>query len=128
MRRDRAPLLLAAALVLLALWAFCWKALGEGWGMAALLLSLHGLALFCLQLFLCHTLRRRWLKLLPALLLVGFAAWVLWGMAHDHSGGWDRLIGGAILWFCAAPAGGGALAWGAYGIWTYRRKNHEQEL
>lgn len=129
MRKDLNQLLLAAAILLLGMWLLCWKAFGEnwgnGWGILALLLSLHGVALFFLQMFFCRQLRRWWPKALPALLLGGFILWTLWIMAHDSSGGWDRLIGESILWFCVASAVGIALAWGLYVALKYRRKTHE---
>jgi len=86
---------------------------------AWLALTLPAVPAFCLQLLLCRK-TRLWIAALPGLAVIGFTLWSAYGFFT--STGWDTLGYGILLFLCAAPAAGCALAWTVYGFRRLYRK------
>ncbi|WP_251316080.1 hypothetical protein [Flintibacter muris] len=81
-----------------------------------LVLHLHGIPMFLIQLLLYRLSKPWWWHLVPVLpmLVVGlgfmsFAEWYILGWI-------------LVAWWCAAPAIGCALAWAVYSFWKLYRK------
>lgn len=85
-----------------------------------LLLGLHGVPVFCLQLLLCRG-RRRWPALALCVLVAGAA--LVCAVGFYTAKGWDALGWGILLLGCAAPAVGSLLAWIAWGLGRRGKKD-----
>lgn len=118
-RTDR--ILLAVLLVSAALYALV--LLGElldVFTAEGLLLCLHAVPVFCLQLLLCRNVRQIFVRLIPLLLALLAAAFCLWKMAG--AAGWDGLGWAVLFLLCIAPAAGCVLAWIVYGAGRLRQR------
>ena len=86
---------------------------------AWLALTFSAVPSFCLQLLLCRK-ARRWVAVIPALVIVGSALWFAYGFFTAT--GWDTLGWGILMLLSIAPAVGCVLGWAVYGCWRLYRK------
>ena len=91
-----------------------------GFWEVCLVLSLHGVPVFCLQMLLCRKVRR-WGAAIPTVILLGAALFFAYGSLTTT--GWDSLGYAIFLAFSVAPAVGSTLAWAVFGCWRlYKRR------
>ena len=121
-RADRilvAVLLVTAALYALILLGVLLDLFDAGGLPAVLLLCLHAVPVFCLQLLLCRNVKW-WLPRALPLLLEGLAVFVC-VLELAGAEGWDGLGWALLLALTFAPAAGIALAWAVYGAQRFCR-------
>ena len=75
---------------------------------------------FCLQLLLCRVLRRKWLAVLPLVVIGGALLVFVWGLTR--SVGWDGFFWAGLLLFTLGPATGCLAAWIGYAVHTRDRR------
>ena len=75
-----------------------------------LILHFHAIPMFLIQLLLFRLSKPWWWKLVP------FLPMLMVGLAFLRIAEWYILAWILVLWWCAAPAVGCALAWAVYGL------------
>lgn len=96
-----------------------WLILFLRWLHLRLVLCFHAVPAFCIQMFAARRAKRKWLALLPSILLVSWFIFCLYNWITAI--GWDTLGWVILLLGSIAPAVGCILAWI---VWFVMKKRH----